>query len=159
MVETHKLLQESNTMFTKILVPVDGSRYATHAVETAGDVVGRYHASVHLLHVIRDMSLPQEIMDMIAAGEVTASRREILEDSAEIILENARARLDSAGISDIQSEYVTGDPATEIAGYAARNGVDLIVIGHRGLGPEGGLLGSVTRKLLNESEVACLVIT
>jgi nucleotide-binding universal stress UspA family protein len=146
-------------MFSRILVPVDGSRYSAHAVETASDLAGRYDASVHLLHVIRDMSLPQEIMDMIAAGEVTASRMEILEDSAEIMLENAKESLDPARISDVQSEYLTGDPASEIAKYAARNGVDLIVIGHRGLGPEGGLLGSVTRKLLNESEIACLVVT
>ena len=146
-------------MFCRILVPVDGSRFATHAVETASDLARSYDASVHLLHVIRDMSLPQEIMDMIAAGEVTASRKEILEDSAEIMLENARERLDQAGISNVQSRYVTGNPATEIADYAARNGIDLIVIGRRGLGPEGGLLGSVTRKLLNRSEIACLVVT
>ncbi len=146
-------------MFSSILVPVDGSRFAKHAVETARDVARHYDASVHLLHVIRDMSLPQEIMDMIAAGEVTASRKEILEDSAEIMLDSAREHLEQAGIRDVQSKYVTGDPATKIADYAVRNGIDLIVIGHRGLGPEGGLLGSVTRKLLNESEIACLVVT
>lgn len=146
-------------MFRTILVPVDGSRYSAHAVETASDIAERYDASVHLLHVIRDMSLPKEIMDMIAAGEVTASRMEILEDSADIILGDAKETLLSAGISDVQSRYVTGDPASEIAAYAELNGVDLIVIGHRGLGPKGGLLGSVTRKVLSESEIACLVVT
>ena len=63
-------------MITKVLVPVDGSKYSRHAVEAAGDVAKRYREPVRLLRVIRDMSLPREIMDMIATGEVTASRRE-----------------------------------------------------------------------------------
>lgn len=146
-------------MFSKILVPIDGSRYSMRAIEAAGDAAKCYDASIELLHVIRNMSLPSEIMQMIAAGEVTASRMEILEDSAQIILENAQEKLASMGISDVKCEYRVGDPASRIADYAAKHGIDLIVIGHRGLGPKGGLLGSVTRKLLNESEVACLVVT
>lgn len=146
-------------MITKILVPVDGSSHAKHAAETAGDLAKRYQVPVYLLHVIRDMSLPKEIMDMIAAGEVTASRREILEDSAQIILETAEKRLIAAGITDVDCGFVFGDPAAEIAEYARGKAVDLIVIGHRGLSPAGGLLGSVTRKLLSLTEISCLIVT
>ena len=146
-------------MFNRILVPVDGSRHAKRAVEAAVDVAKRYESSVYLLHAIRNLSLPKEILEMIAAGEVTESRMEILQNSAEIILEDAKAKFDEAGISDLKCEYVIGPPATKIAEYAKMNGIDLIVLGHRGLGPRGSLLGSVTRKLLNLTEVSCLIVT
>jgi len=77
-------------MFKKILVAVDGSRHSKRAVEAAIDLTKRYQASVTLLHVIRDMPLPAEILEMIAAGEVTESRMEILQNSAEIILGNSK---------------------------------------------------------------------
>lgn len=145
-------------MFTKILVPVDGSPHSKRAIEAAVDLAKRLEISVYLLHVIRNLSLPSEIMEMIRAGEVTESRMEILQDSAEIILENARRKFEEAGISEITSDYVIGDPATKILEYAEENSINLIVLGHRGLGPHNGLLGGVSRKLLNITTVSCLVV-
>jgi len=145
-------------MFQKLLVAVDGSRQSNRAVDAAIDLAQRYQSSVILLHVIRDMPLPKEIMAMIAAGEVTESRMEVLQDSAEIILDNAKEKFVKAGVVDVQSEYVVGDPAFQIVEYARQNGADLIVIGHRGLGTRGEFLGSVARKLLNMTTVSCLVV-
>ena len=145
-------------MFQTILVAVDGSRHSKRAVDVAVDLARQYGASVHLLHVIRNLALPREILDMIAAGEVTESRMEILQDSAEIILDNAREKFVEAGLSDVESHYVIGDPAFEIADYAKRNNADLIVLGHRGLGAQGEMLGSMARKLLNITPVSCLVV-
>lgn len=146
-------------MFNKILVPVDGSRYANQAVEVAVDLAQRYQASVFLLHVIRNLSLPQEILEMMARGEVTQSRQELLEDSAQIILENAKAKFDAAGHSDVKSAYLVGSPAKSVVAYAEENGIDLIVIGHRGVSSEGDeLLGGMARKLTNISKISCLVV-
>ena len=96
---------------------------------------------------------------MIRAGEVTQSRSEILEDSAEIILENALEKLQAAGVPDAERAYLVGDEASTIAKYAHENEIDLIVLGHRGLNPGGELLGSVARKLLNTTDITCLVVT
>ena len=145
-------------MFKRLLVPVDGSKHARHAIETAIELAKEYGSTVYLLHVIRDLSLPKEILEMIQTGEVTESRLEILQDSAEIILENAREILVQAGVDGVQSEYVMGDPATQILRYGEQKGVDLIVLGHRGLGPGKGLLGSVARKLLNMTTISCLIV-
>jgi len=146
-------------MFERILVPVDGSRYARRATEVAAELARCHGSSVLLLHVIRDLSLPKEILDMIQAGEITESRLEILQDSASIILDNAREQLAAAGVTDVGSEYVMGDPATRILEYGQQEGVELIVLGHRGLGPGEGLLGSVARKLLNMTTISCLIAT
>jgi nucleotide-binding universal stress UspA family protein len=146
-------------MFERILVPVDGSKYGGRAIELAIDLTKCHGSSVFLLHVIRDLSLPKEIMAMIKAGEVTESRMEILQDSAEIILDSARSKFEEAGITAVHSEYVVGDPATKILEYAGQNSVDLIVIGHRGLGPNESLLGGVARKLVNMTKISVLIVT
>jgi nucleotide-binding universal stress UspA family protein len=146
-------------MFEKILVPVDGSEHGRRATEMAIDLAKCHGSSIFLLHVIRDLSLPKEIMAMIRAGEVTQSRMEILQDSAEIILDSARGRFEEAGVTGVQGEYVVGNPASKILEYAGQNGVDLIVIGHRGLGPTEGLLGGVARKLVNMTNVSVLIAT
>jgi nucleotide-binding universal stress UspA family protein len=145
-------------MFRKMLVPVDGSPHSKRAVEAAIDLARRLQASVYLLHVIRNLSLPVEIMEMIVAGEITESRSEILQNSAQIILDNSRRSFEEAGLTEITVDYVIGDPAYKILEYAEENGVDLIVIGHRGLGPHNGLLGGVSRKLLNMTTISCLVV-
>jgi nucleotide-binding universal stress UspA family protein len=146
-------------VFKRILVGVDGSKHASRAVEAAVDLAGRYQASVFLVHAIRDLLLPKEILQMIAAGEVTESRLEILQDSAEIILDNAAQQFEEAGFSDVEREYIMGDPATQLASYAEQKDADLIVVGYRGLGsPHGSLMGSVARKLVNISKVSCLII-
>jgi len=146
-------------MFERILVPVDGSKHARGAVEMAVELSKHHSSSVFLLHVIRGLSLPPEILEMIRAGEVTESRLEILQDSAEIILDSARKKFEEAGLSGVHSEYVMGDPATKILEYGEQKGVDLIVMGHRGLGPGKGLLGSVARKLLNVTNISVLIAT
>jgi nucleotide-binding universal stress UspA family protein len=144
-------------MFEKILVPVDGSEYATRAVGVAAELAKCHGSSVFLLHVIRDLALPKEIMAMIQAGEVTESRMQILQDSADIILGNAQRQLEQAGVTGIARDCLLGDPPSMILQYAEENGIDLIVLGHRGLGPTRGLLGGVARKLVNMSTISVLI--
>jgi nucleotide-binding universal stress UspA family protein len=145
-------------MIKRILVPVDGSANATRAVEMASALARSCGAAVELLHVIRNLSLPKEILAMIARGEVTESRMELLQDSAEIILDRAREKLEAAGVAEVTAQYLIGDPADTIAAYAAAQGSDLIVIGAQGLESSGPMLGGVARKLANSATVSCLIV-
>jgi nucleotide-binding universal stress UspA family protein len=146
-------------MFEKILIPVDGSRHSRYAIEMGIELAECHGSSVYLLHVIRNLSLPQEILAMIKAGEVTESRTEILQTSAEIILDNAREKFAEAGVTDVQGEYTIGDPASQILAFAQEEDIDLIMIGQRGLGPTEGLLGGVARKLVNRTRISVLIAT
>jgi nucleotide-binding universal stress UspA family protein len=94
---------------------------------------------------------------MIKAGEITESRMQILQDSADIILNNAQKDLEKAGISTATRECLLGDPASKILEYAQKNDIDLIVIGQRGLGPTQGFLGGVARKLVNITSISVLI--
>ncbi len=146
-------------MFEKLLVPVDGSAHANRAVDVAVELAKCHGSAIHLLHAIRDLSLPKEILDMIQSGEVTAGRLQILQDSAEIILNNAMERCRQAGVTNVRKQVVMGDPASKILEYAEQNGIGLIVLGQQGLQPGGGLLGGVARKLVNMTHISCLIVT
>ncbi len=146
-------------MFKKILVPVDGSRYSTNALKKAAALAQCFDSSVMVLHVIRDLSLPREILEMMTRGEVTASREELLQDSAEMMIENAQRTLAEAGLSDVQGEYLRGSPASQIVKYAEQNNVDLIILGHHGISDdEHEILGGVARKLTNISKISTLIV-
>ena len=146
-------------MFKKILVGVDGSKYSDRAVETAIGLARQNEAAILLLHVIRNLSLPKELLDMIAKGEVTESRMELLQDSAEIILDSAKKKCTQADLPHVTGEYLIGSPASTIAGYAEENGVDLIVVGHHGISSESPeILGGVVKKLTNISKISCLIV-
>jgi len=146
-------------MFERLLVPVDGSEHAKQAVRVAAELALCHGSSVCLVHVVRDLSLPKEILEMISSGEITASRMQILQDSANIILDQAQRVLDAVGVVGVRRECLMGDPAATIMEYAKEHQIDLIVLGQRGLDPRGGLLGGVARKLVNMTTVPCLIAT
>lgn len=146
-------------MFERILVPVDGSANGYRAAEVAAQMAACHNSAIYLLHVIRDFALPREILQMIEAGEVTASRMQILQDSADIILDRAVALVKEAGVSQVSRDCIVGDPAKRILEYANQIQASLIVLGQHGLGEGGGLLGGVARKLVNMTNISCLVVT
>lgn len=145
-------------MFNTILVAVDGSPAGKRALDAAIDIAKCNQASLMLLHVIADLPLPQEIVEMIASGEITESRSEILKTSAELVLQNAQRRCEKAGYTNVTTDYITGDPARKILEYADTHHADVIVIGHRGLDSQSNMLGSVARKLINMTQRSCLIV-
>ena len=51
------------------------------------------------------------------------------------------------------------DPATSISKYAVKHGMDLVIVGTRGLNKvEALLMGSVSRKVAETCEVNCLIV-
>ena len=146
------------TTLQKILVPVDGSAHARRAVDMAATLAQGQAADILLLHVIRDLALPREILEMIASGEVTESRQELLEDSAQIILENASEQLQTRGLAPLSAEFRYGSPAATIVNYAREKGVDLIVLGAQGLHPTEYHLGATARKVIDHSPISCLLV-
>ncbi len=146
-------------MFTNILVAVDGSTAATHALESAIQISDKFGAGLHLLHVVREMQLPLNPGLMEKYEEVQRQRHDLLRSAGEEILNQAKRMAQSKGIDSVESDIGSGDPATAIAGYADNKQIDLIVIGNRGLGQVHSLLlGSVSRKVSNMAKAACLIV-
>jgi len=153
-------------MFNRILVPIDGSNHADRALDAAIEFALDYDADLHILHVIGAREVPRELrylsslpsLPSASPNAAPAYEREIAQDVAEALTRDARQRAERAGIERVYAHWESGQAAHRIVGYAKRNGIDVIVMGARGLGVFTGLLlGSVSHKVHNM--VSCSVIT
>ena len=111
------------------------------------------------MNVIRDMQLPQTLRDDPDFESFYNSRDELMRQAADLILKEARQLAKKEGVKNVQTAIGSGDPATSVAGFARRRKIDMIVVGTRGLSKvKASSMGSVSRKLLDLTEVNCLVI-
>ncbi len=146
-------------MFKKLLVAVDGSDASYRAAAAAGALAAQLDATLLALHVISDAPLPKELRQMIELEQINESRLEILKNSGTMILDRVAAKARESGAQRIETEMRQGDPADVIVKAADEGQVDLIVMGHRGLGEvKALLLGSVSRKVCNLAAVNCLTV-
>ncbi len=84
--------------------------------------------------------------------------RDYLTNEAKKMLDSSKEYCEKQEIK-FTSEVLQGNPASEIAEFAEKQNVDLIVIGSRGLGGiKGAILGSVANSLVNKSKVSVLVV-
>jgi nucleotide-binding universal stress UspA family protein len=139
---------------SKVLVPVDGSKNALHAVEMVIKAISEGRSlEVHLLNVQPQiasgharMYLRKDLLDEYYAEESTKA------------LEGAKALLDKAGIPYTSSHQV-GQVPDVIAKYVKSQGCDLIVMGTRGLGTmKSMVLGSVATKVLHLVDVPVTLV-
>ncbi len=146
-------------MLKKILVAIDGSQPSQRALDMGAQIAEKFDAVLVLIYVIRDMQLPESLRQMAEVELVQESRLTTLQKIGQTILAEAATRAKKQGAKDVRNEVRPGDPAGAILRYVAENGVDLIVMGSRGLGDmESMLLGSVSRKVSNLAKVGCLTV-
>lgn len=133
-------------MFKRILVPVDGSDFATNAAKKALVIAQKHDSKITLLHVVNhsqlfSMGAPQSlpvITDLMIEGVIKG---------AEKILEDTRQALGPSEM-EIESKIEWGTPAQVIINLARNQACDLIVMGSRGLNKVSGLfLGSVSDRV------------
>ncbi len=129
----------------RILVPVDGSPSADHAVThvIALSKMG-LDVDVHLFHVQPPL-VSRDVPDISKPG---LTERLGL-DAADPAFASAKRLLDEAGVR-YSTRTEMDDPAQQIALYAEVHGCSEIVMGTRGLGPIKSLvMGSVATKVLH----------
>ena len=120
-------------MYKKVLIATDGSVTASHAAEVGMDVAKASGAEVLLLHV----GDPKD-------GKMVLSQAE-----------KAHAK---SGVT-IKTQTVSGDPADMICEVAERDGVDLIVVGNKGMtGAKRFLLGSVPNQVSHHAPCNVLIV-
>ena len=138
---------ETSALPLRMMLAVDNSESATRATTFAANLASLCKLDVHLLNVEPGMTV---------AGAVFGRREKIIEHwsgkQAHEALAGTRDMLDQAGVK--YNEHVASGNETHsaILHAARQGGCNIIVMGTRGLGPISGvLLGSVTRKLLEEA--------
>ena len=140
-------------MYSRILVPLDGSKLAEGALPHAVAHAERFGAQLILLKVLGPLPEPAMAGRSVVRGAEERSAelaRQYLQDLAEPIREKG-----------VEVEVLTleGKPYVEIIGYAEKAQVDLIVISTRGYsGLSRWLLGSVTDRVARGATVPVLLV-
>ena len=143
-------------MFTRILVPTDGSDITQKAVQTSIQLAKSLGAEVYAISVkepfpysaISEMqpTPPQEFFD---AQERIATKR------VNVVLEACKA----AGVRCQAHTVEALHPWEAIIDHAKRNECDLLVMASHGRrGVSALLLGSETQKVLTHSKVPVLIV-
>ncbi|MBL0012159.1 MAG: universal stress protein [Nitrosomonas sp.] len=138
----------------KILLPVDGSENSSKTVADFIQLLDWYKEKpeFHLLNV--QYPLDGNVSLFINKTDIKQYHQEEGLKS----LQNTRDLLDQAGIS-YQYHIIVGDPAEMIVRFATEKQYDQIIMGPRGKGGiKGLLLGSVTNKVMQLSDIPVLLV-
>ncbi len=137
-------------MITKILAAYDGSEPAGHAYRFALDLAKRYGAELLVLAVARPPEPPEDVETEAILENAEAHYKELFDSlKAEAAKEGLKPRF----------EVAAGHPANQIVYRAEQDGVDLIVVGHRGKGFfERLLVGSVSKQVVTHAHCPVLVV-
>lgn len=154
-------------MFSKILIPLDGSRYGGRAIPYAVAIAKKFNAEVILLQAVHPTP---PIMPASAGGAMMDPT------TADIILQSAekqnrsnlskanrylKARLKEITAQGVKATFHSelGDPAGAIIKFCKKESVDLVVMTTSG---KGGLkrafLGSVADKVIRAPGIHVLAI-
>jgi nucleotide-binding universal stress UspA family protein len=147
--------------FRHVLIPLDGSRLAEHALEPAVRFTRCNNARITLLRVVRPFTFVSEPLasslhapplPQLTLGALQREAREYLARTAHSL---------GAKVDHVASDVVVAESsdATEILAYARTHDVDLIALATHGRsGLKRLVLGSVADKLIRASPVPVLVV-
>ncbi len=140
----------------KILVPCDFSRPAINAFRFALDLALQSKGSLQLLHVIELPAIADPIIMPVVAFE-----KDFMEDLKNKTLEEFNkiiTKYNTEGVK-VVSNVEFGSPSRMVADFAAKNSVDVIVMGSHGAsGVKEYFIGSNAEKIVRRSPVPVLVM-
>ena len=145
------------SLYQRILVPIDGSATADHAIDEAIKLAADQSATLCVLHVLDDFPLYGEMAVTPGYQETL----ELLRKYGEETLAKAahKAGLAKVKVETVQSEAVGRRVADVIVETAVAQKCQLIVIGTHGRrGFSRALLGSDAELVLREAPVPVLMI-
>lgn len=132
-----------------VLVPFDFSDLSVEALDTALKLV-ESPTHIHVLHVLPEMEVNEPGM---VWGRVDNQSRTTHAEKA------IRQRLSDSKYEGIQVAVLIGDPGYEIAEYADKNAMDLIVLpSHGRTGWKRVLIGSVAERVVRLADCPVLVL-
>lgn len=127
-----------------IIYPTDFSSYANQAYFHAVGLAETYRAALTVVHVYSPKTDPGALTGP-AAKEYWKRQLEQVRPA------NPKIRVGHA--------FLEGDPATEIVGYAADAGADVIVLGTHGrTGVDRLVMGSVAERVMRDAPCSVLVV-
>jgi len=141
-------------MYHSILVPLDGSAAAEHALPMALSLARRFEAALRIVHVYAPIwGVYHE------AGWYDAIIDREMRERGQGYIDAVIRRLAPAGGDSISATLLEGPVASTIDRYATTSGVDLMVMTTQGRGPMARFwLGSVADSLLRQASIPILFV-
>jgi len=140
-------------LFTKILVPVDGSDNSYRALDAALILSEKLGSNITVLHVMEQVPITH-IESQKLLSELLENYKKENQDILSKCTEIARKK----GIT-INTILLQGNPASIILDFSKKEKYDIVIMGSRGVGKFKELiLGSVSSKIVHHSSCAVLLI-
>lgn len=136
-------------MFNHIMVALDSSAYSRETLPAAIELARKFDSKVLVFHV----SEHDRGGSVVFTLETPAGATALVADAVEKLTDLGVAA--RGQVRDVAAGHV----AKAIVEAAGQNGIDLIVMGSRGLSDvQGLLLGSVTHKVMQTATIPVLVV-
>jgi len=132
----------------KVLVPLDGSEKSMHSLDWLKNFFTSEEVEVTLLHVVTVYYVPE--MFELKDEEFEANKK-----ASQEILDDAAKRLDGYTVSKMSA---CGIDANEILRTAKEGSYDMIVMTKSSVKGISRIIGSVTSKVVRDSEIAVVVV-
>ncbi len=147
------MLRETDVIFTRILVAIDGTEVALRGVETAARIAARDHAELLLLTAV-SMSQHVAAAAKLDRKGVEAYVERMARDAFAPSVELLRRMGVGAAV-----KVVVGPAAESIVAEAKSSSADLIVMGVRSRSePKDLILGSVSSRVAHNVKVPILLV-
>jgi nucleotide-binding universal stress UspA family protein len=147
--------------FSKILVPIDGSEYSFNAVDYAINTALKNESELILLSVVPSIIKYGDSSGLFGAVPPTYFKKYKNDSKKWFNQIINKMKKEGLQIKKIKTDVVTTPVSvvTTILEYAEKEGVDLIIIGTRGItGFKRMLLGSVASGIVTYAHCPVLVI-
>jgi nucleotide-binding universal stress UspA family protein len=150
--------QSEDTMYQRILVPVDGSSTSAHGLGEAIRLAGLTGGRLRLMHVIDELSFA---LAMDAYAGHSGDWLQELRNAGTRLLEEGKAKAAAAGVEadSVLCDNFRGAVPDRVTAEAASWPADLIVLGthgRRGLGRM--VMGSSAEHILRTANVPVLLV-
>ena len=155
----------------KILVAVDDTKGSLQVVETLKNLLGGcadcscMPETIILLYVQKpegrsvmgDLLLSTSEMETLKESLQGTEHQAQLDEKAEMVLNYFKDLLGKQGFSGIKSLAIQGHPAEEIMKAAKEEEAEMIIMGSRGKRLHNLWMGSISREVANNAEMAVLI--
>ena len=132
-------------MYRSILVAIDGSPDATHALDQAIQIASKFDAELHALYVVD------------TRRATSAATKDSLHELGGQAIRPVKQRAAQRDVS-LTTTITEGVPAEEILTYAEDYSIDLIVLGAKGKsGLERFFFGTVAERVTRHADTSVLL--
>ncbi len=149
----------------KVLLAVDETKGSKAALNTFLDLFSCMRPDTVILLNVQQFGGKSVLHDRISDTDISVllevvkgtEIQELLDKKSKDILESCKKLLEDNGVKGIKTVIKAGHPAEEILKTVKEEGAGMIIMGSKGKRMHTVLLGSISREVVNGSELPVLI--